>query len=94
MANDNQSHHVYILRCADKTLYTGYAVDLKKRVNEHNGKSSVPGAKYTRSKRPVKLVYSESFTTRSDAQQREYAIKQLSRTQKLALIKAAQKKKM
>jgi putative endonuclease len=88
MENKSESHFVYILRCADKTLYTGYARDLKKRVSEHNGKSKIEGAKYTRSRRPVKLLYQEEFSTRSDAQQREYAIKQLSRPQKLALIKS------
>jgi putative endonuclease len=88
MENNSESHFVYILRCADKTLYTGYARDLKKRVSEHNGKSKTEGAKYTRSRRPVKLVYQEEFSSRSDAQQREYAIKQLSRPQKLQLIKS------
>jgi putative endonuclease len=87
MENKSEEHFVYILKCADKTLYTGYAKDLKKRLSEHNGKSKVEGAKYTRSRRPVKLMYQEVFESRSDAQQREYAIKQLSRPQKLQLIK-------
>lgn len=91
MEKDNGEHLVYILRCADKTLYTGYARDLKKRVSEHNGKSASPGAKYTHSRRPVKLVYSETYGSRSQALQREYVIKQLSRPQKLALITAAKK---
>ena len=86
MENKSDEHFVYILRCADKTLYTGYARDLKKRLSEHNGKSKIEGAKYTRSRRPVKLMYHEVFECRSDAQQREYAVKQLSRPQKLALI--------
>lgn len=90
------AHFVYILRCADKTLYTGYATDLKKRLLEHNGKGKTQtelsaGAKYTRSRRPVKLVYEEECENRSTAQSREYAIKQLNRVQKLALIKASKK---
>jgi putative endonuclease len=93
MENDSNEHFVYILRCADKTLYTGYARDLKKRLSEHNGKSVIAGAKYTHSRRPVKLLYSETYTSRSAALQREYAIKQLSRPQKLALITAAKKLK-
>jgi len=87
MENKPEGHFVYILKCADKTLYTGYARDIKKRLSEHNGKSKIEGAKYTRSRRPVKLLYQEEFTNRSDAQQREYAIKQLSRPQKQELIK-------
>lgn len=87
------SHFVYILRCADKTLYTGYTTDIEKRLKEHNGKGKTQtelsaGAKYTRSRRPVKLVYQESFENRAEAQSREYAIKQLNRTQKLSLIKS------
>jgi putative endonuclease len=86
------SHFVYIVRCADKTLYTGYATDVKKRILEHNDEGSSPtaksvGAKYTRSRRPVKLVYSEECDSRSAALSREYAIKQLSREQKQVLIK-------
>jgi putative endonuclease len=88
------SHIVYVLRCADKTLYTGYTTDIEKRLKEHNGKGKTvtelsAGAKYTRSRRPVTLVYQESLLSRSEAQSREYAIKQLNRTQKLAMIKAA-----
>lgn len=87
MKNKAKDHFVYILKCSDGTLYTGYARDVKKRVSEHNGKSKIEGAKYTRSRRPVKLLYQEEFESRSDAQQREYAIKQLSRPQKQQLIK-------
>jgi putative endonuclease len=87
------SHFVYIVRCNDDTLYTGYATDLLKRMDEHNGKGATStelsaGAKYTRSRRPVQLKYFEEFENRSDAQRREYAIKQLSRPQKLELIKS------
>ena len=83
------SFHVYILRCADDTFYTGYTDDLTKRVAVHNGE--LPGAtsKYTRSRRPVELVYSEGFKTKSDAMKREAALKRLSRQQKEVLISSA-----
>lgn len=77
------SHYIYILECSDGTLYTGYTIDLEKRLHTHNeGK----GAKYTRVRLPVKRVYEESFETKSAAMQREYAIKQLTRSQKIKLI--------
>jgi putative endonuclease len=76
---------VYILRCSDGTLYTGSTVDLKKRVREHN--ESKQGAKYTRARRPVKLVYSEDFEELSDARSREAEIKRLTREEKLQLVK-------
>ncbi|MCK8817087.1 GIY-YIG nuclease family protein [Natroniella sulfidigena] len=77
-------HYVYIVQCSDDTLYTGYTTDIKRRIKEHNqGK----GAKYTRGRSPVKVRYTEEYTTRSQAQKREYAIKQLTRQQKLKLIK-------
>ncbi len=78
-------YYVYILKCADTTLYTGITTDIEKRVEEHN--SSKKGAKYTKARRPVKLVYSEQVDTRSDALKREHALRQLSRTEKLVLIK-------
>lgn len=78
-----KSHFVYLLRCADGSLYTGYTVDIAAREKTHNtGK----GAAYTRSRLPVKVVYHEEFLTKSEALKREYAIKQLSRAQKLTLI--------
>lgn len=76
---------VYIVRCADDSLYTGIARDLKRRIAEHNADNG-PGASYTRSRRPVKLVYQEAAADRSMASKREYQIKQLSRAEKLALI--------
>ncbi len=79
---------VYIVRCADGTLYTGVAIDVARRIAEHNG-AGKSGARYTRSRRPVKLVYSEKAANRSVACKREYRIKQLSRRDKLALIAAA-----
>ncbi len=79
--------HVYIVRCAGGTLYTGVAIDVEKRVDEHNG-ARAGGARYTRARRPVKLVYREGAANRSAACKREYRIKQLSRRDKLALIAA------
>jgi putative endonuclease len=80
-------YHVYILECADGTLYTGITTDLERRIEEHNG--SEKGAKYTRSRRPVKLVFEESFKNRSDASKREYHIKKkMNRVQKLQLIQS------
>lgn len=76
-------HYVYILLCADNTLYTGYATDVEKREWEHN--NSDKGAKYTRSRRPCKVVYTEEFGTRSDAMKREAEIKKMSRELKLKL---------
>ena len=76
---------VYIVRCADGSLYTGIALDLERRVAEHNADNGL-GASYTRSRRPVTLVYQEVAADRSAASKREYRIKQLSRTEKLALI--------
>lgn len=78
------SYKVYILECSDKTLYTGIALDVNKRLIEHN--TSDKGAKYTRVRRPVRLVYTEEAEDRSSACKREYAIKQLTRVQKLKLI--------
>lgn len=77
--------YVYILKCADSTFYTGVTTDLVRRLKEHN--DSVLGAKYTRVRRPVSLVLSESHDNRSSAQIREAAIKKLSRQEKLLLLK-------
>jgi len=77
-------HYVYMLRCSDNSIYTGYTTDLKKRLDTHNkGK----GAKYTRTRLPVDLLYFEEFSTKSSALKREYAIKQLSKKQKENMIK-------
>ena len=80
-------YKVYILECADKTLYTGIAVDFVKRLKEHN--SSDTGAKYTRARRPVKIVYFQKMKNRSMALKEEYRIKKLSRAEKLRMIKLA-----
>ncbi len=80
-------YFVYILKCADETLYTGIATELERRIKEHN--SSDIGAKYTRARRPVKLVYSEEYPDRSSASKREYQIKKkMSRVDKLELIES------
>ena len=77
-------NYVYILKCKDNTLYTGYTNNIEKRLKTHNdGK----GAKYTKARRPCKLVYYEKYRSKSKALSREYQIKQLTRLQKLELIK-------
>ena len=76
-------HYVYIVRCVDGTLYTGYAVDLDRRIDAHNAGR---GAKYTSGRRPVSLVYSESFKAKSAALKREHALKRRTRAKKEALI--------
>lgn len=76
-------HHVYVLECADGSLYTGYTTDLERRVAEHDAGD---GAKYTRCRTPVELVHSESFDTRSAAMSREHEIKGLSRAEKERLV--------
>ena len=77
-------NYTYILKCKDDSLYTGWTNDLKKGIKSHNAGK---GAKYTKARRPVELVYYEEFQTREEAMKREYAIKQLSRKEKEALIK-------
>ena len=77
--------YVYMVRCADGTLYTGIARDPARRMHEHNT-SNLTGAAYTRGRRPVQLVYKEVCMTRSEALRREYAIKRMSRKCKEALI--------
>ena len=81
----SQSWYVYILRCADDTLYTGITTDVGRRLAEHNGNGPL-GARYTRARRPVELAYSEQARDRASAARREAAIKQLPRQAKLALI--------
>ena len=87
MAPTPKENITYILQCSDNTLYTGWTNNLKKRLQAHNrGQAS----KYTRSRRPVTLVYAESHATKQEAMRREAQIKQLSRKQKEALIKSSQ----
>jgi predicted GIY-YIG superfamily endonuclease len=86
MAASRANWWVYILRCADGSLYTGITTDLGRRCQRHNdGKAS----RYTRSRRPIKLVYQEGCATRSLALKREAAVKSLSRQEKLLLIRQA-----
>ncbi|HAM95546.1 TPA: hypothetical protein DCP13_02395 [Candidatus Azambacteria bacterium] len=80
------THIVYILKCADESLYAGCTNDLDKRIKQHN--ESKYGAHYTKIRRPVKLLYYEEFPTLSQARQRESEIKSWRREKKLALIKS------
>jgi len=77
--------HVYMVRCSDGTLYTGITNDLNKRIEAHN--SGKEGARYTRSRRPVKLAYSEQVKSKSAAAKLEYQLKKLPRLKKIRLIK-------
>ncbi len=85
-AEDEKPYGVYIVRCADGTLYTGIAVDVDRRIEQHNAGK---GAKYTRSRRPVACVYREECADKGEALRRELAIKALSRTEKEELIRLA-----
>ena len=78
-------HYVYVLECADGSLYTGYTTDVVRRVAEHDAGD---GAKYTRGRTPVELVHVESYDDRGTAMSREYEIKQLSRAQKERLVES------
>lgn len=77
------SHFVYIVRCSDNSLYTGYTNNIEARINKHNAGK---GAKYTKIRRPVVLVYQEMYETKSAALRREYEIKTFTRQRKLKLI--------
>ena len=81
----DKKHYVYILKCADDTYSTGYTTDPERRTQVHN---SGKGAKYTRARRPVELIYTEEYDDKTEAQRREYAIKQLTRAEKEKLIKS------
>ena len=78
-------NYTYIVKCSDGTYYTGWTNNLEKRIQSHN---SGTGAKYTRPRLPVTLVYYETFSTKQEAMRREYAIKQLNRQQKESLIRS------
>ena len=80
------SYFVYIAECNDGSLYTGITKDITKRIAEHN--TSIKGAKYTKIRRPVKLVYEEISLNRSTASKREYQIKKFTRLEKLKLIES------
>lgn len=77
--------HIYIVQCADGSLYTGITTDTERRLLEHNGDNK-KGARYTRARRPVKLVYQEACENRADASSREHQLKKLSRREKLRLL--------
>ena len=87
----SEENYTYILECADGTLYCGWTNHLKERVAAHNAGK---GAKYTKNRRPVVLKYYETFSTKQEALRREWAVKQLSRKEKLALIGQFQKQQM
>ena len=82
-------YYVYILRCSDRTLYAGITTELERRIKEHN--FSGLGARYTRSRRPVRLVYFKKYPSRSAAAKEEYRIKRLTRAGKLELISSNKK---
>jgi putative endonuclease len=85
MTNPDTDWWVYLVRCSDRSLYTGVTTDLVRRVDEHNGEQP-GGARYTRARRPVALVWSERCDSRSAAQRREATVRKLSRWQKDRLI--------
>jgi putative endonuclease len=86
-------YYLYILKCANESLYTGIATDIERRIDQHNGIQK-GGAKYTRVHRPVALAYVECFSSRSEALKREYVIKQLSHTEKEKLTRTLKKSEL
>lgn len=87
---DNNGYYVYMVCCSDNTLYTGWTTNVRKRLDIHNAGK---GAKYTKIRRPVRLVYVEELASKQDAMKREYAIKQYTRKEKEKLIWAKWKEK-
>ena len=81
-----KTYYAYLARCADNTLYAGYCANIEAREAAHNTGN---GAKYTRARRPVQIIYSEEFDNKSAAMRREYQLKRLPRSAKLSLIKNA-----
>ena len=77
-------HFFYLARCADNSLYCGYTINIQEREKKHNAKK---GAKYTAGRTPIKIIYSETFETKKEAMQREFAVKKLSKIEKEELIK-------
>lgn len=86
---EEKKNYAYIVRCSDGSYYTGWTNDLEKRIREHN--ESDRGAKYTRGRRPVVLVYAEAFDTPEEAMSREWHIKRLKRKEKEQLVKSGQR---
>ena len=88
MREESKAYYVYLVKCSDDTLYCGYTTNVEKRIATHNkGK----GAKYTRARRPVSLVYNECFETKNEALRREIQIKKMTRKEKLYLIQKGYK---
>jgi putative endonuclease len=84
MVKNNDIHYIYILECGDGSYYTGYTNDLTQRLRKHEeGK----GAKYTRGRGPLRLVFQESFSTKQEAMRMEFAVKKLNRSEKERIIK-------
>lgn len=83
-------NYIYIVKCADGTLYTGWTTDIPGRMEAHNNGT---GAKYTRGRGPVQLIYSETFDTKGEALKREHAIKKLKRAKKMALVNGVLEKR-
>jgi putative endonuclease len=84
MVKNNDNHYIYILECGDGSYYTGYTNDLTQRLRKHEeGK----GAKYTRGRGPLRLVFQESFSTKQEAMRMEFAVKKLNRSEKERIIK-------
>ncbi|MHA1146445.1 MAG: GIY-YIG nuclease family protein [Candidatus Helarchaeota archaeon] len=80
----SKTFYVYIVKCKDRSFYTGYTNNLERRIQQHN---DGVGGRYTRSRRPVELLYFETFSTQKEAMRREREVKKLSRKQKMLLIK-------
>lgn len=87
---EDAKNYTYILECADGSLYCGWTNNLDRRLSAHNAGTA---SKYTRTRRPVRLVYREEFDTKQEAMSREYHIKRLTRSEKLALIGYSRKKR-
>lgn len=85
MKTESSDWYVYLMQCADQTLYTGITTDVSRRLRQHNGEIK-GGARYTLARRPVVLLWAEPHTSRSEASRREYQIKQLPRGAKLLLV--------
>ncbi len=83
-------HYTYMVECSDGSLYTGYTTDVERRTQTHNAGK---GAKYTRSRLPVRLVYYETYETKNQAMRREYELKQLTRDKKLKLVEEFQRER-
>lgn len=85
-SDEDDLHYVYVVRCSDDSLYTGYTTDVERRLREHD---EGEGAKYTRGRGPVELVHVEAYESRSEAMSREHEVKQLRRTEKLKVCESS-----